>query len=170
MQIKLGIISTLLMINTLNIRAQNAVTPTTIPPMASFLEGSWQGEGKFANGRKIGAKATFHLSLDSCWLSYIHEDQLPNTYKALSIWSLDRSKSSFSATVFDNFHGNRIFSGVNTDPDMIILSRKDETGPQLTFERFRYMLIDKNHFQMSYERSLDGQSWKTIDTLLFKRE
>ncbi|SDP29831.1 hypothetical protein SAMN05428975_1047 [Mucilaginibacter sp. OK268] len=170
MQIKLGIISILLMINTLNIQAQNAITPTTVPAMASFLEGSWQGEGEFTNGRKIAAKATFHLSLDSCWLSYTHEDRLPNTYKALSMWSIDRSKPSFSATIFDNFRGNRTFVGINTNPDLIILSRKDETKPQQTFERFRYMLIDKNHFQMSYERSLDGQSWKTIDTLLFKRE
>jgi hypothetical protein len=170
MQIKLGLIGILLVINTLNIRAQSAVNRATIPAMASFLEGSWQGEGKFANGRKIAAKATFHISLDSCWLSYTHEDQLPNTYKALSMWSIDRSKSSFSATVFDNFHGNRTFCGINTDPAVIILSRKDETGPQQIFERFRYKLINKDHFQMSYEQSLDEQSWKTIDTLLFKRE
>ena len=141
-----------------------AQTPKASGPndLIRFFEGSWKGEGSFASGKKISATVIFKLSLDSCWLTCTHEDLLPNRYKAVSMWSVDRSKSTFAVDIFDNFHSHRIFTGTQPASDQIIIAT--EAKP---FQRFIYTKLDEHHFKMVYEVSKDGLTWQLGDSLTF---
>jgi len=138
------------------------------PSLKHFLEGSWKGEGKFANGKEIAATASFKWSLDSCWLIYTHEDLPPNRYKAISLWSVDRSKQSFSVDIFDNFHGHRLFAGIQPSEDEVILNATDTLVKATRFfQRFVYTKLDDHRFKMSYEVSKDNVNWQLGDSLVF---
>lgn len=139
--------------------------------MVKFFEGSWTGEGQFANGKKILAEASFQLSLDSCWLVYTHTDQLPNRYKAISIWGTDPSTRMFLAYLFDNFQGHRLFTGQGWQSGEVRFAYKDTvTSNRIPYQRFTYSKISTNSFKMTYEVSKDGFNWRLGDSLIFSRQ
>jgi hypothetical protein len=152
-------------------RAQNPPAEAGKPiDVIRFFEGNWTGEGRFANGKKIAADASFKLSLDSCWLLYTHTDLLPGRYKAISMWGTGRTKAGFPAIIFDNSHNSRSFTGLYENDNEIILSRKSEQNAVQYFERFVYTILDSDHFKMAYEISKDGIAWREGDSLTFARK
>jgi hypothetical protein len=134
-----------------------------------FFEGSWKGDGQIANGKKISATASFKLSLDSCWLIYSHEDKSPNRYKAISLGSVDSSKQTFAADIFDNFHGHKTYTGSRPIGDEIILTAVDSSKIHKLFQRFVYVKLDEGSFKMSYEVSNDNLNWTVGESLIFFR-
>jgi len=134
-----------------------------------FFEGAWAGEGQFSNGKKIEAVANFKLSLDSCWITYIHEDKPPNRYKATSMWGTDKETGKFLAYIFDSFQGHRLFTSDGWQGDSLILINKDVSASALFFQRFIYKKIDAGKFKMSYEVSKDSVIWRLGDSLIFRK-
>jgi hypothetical protein len=58
--------------------------PTRLPDdPVEFFAGDWNGNGEFANGKKIEAEVNFAPDLDRQWLVYRHTDRPPNRYNAL---------------------------------------------------------------------------------------
>jgi hypothetical protein len=142
--------------------------------LATFFAGQWTGKGAFANGRAIAADLSFVLSLDSCWLQYEHRDQAPNTYKAMSMWGVDKTTGEFVAYCFDNFQGHRLFSGNGAgggwQGGKLVLTH-EASAPQVGkyFERFVYERISEAQFKMTYEVSRDSTAWQMGDWLVFTR-
>jgi hypothetical protein len=153
-------------------QAQNLESkPKPDMDFVKFFEGAWVGSGQFSNGKKIGADASFRLSLDSCWLIYTHTDRSPNRYKAISVWGIDKSTAKFVDYVFDNFHGHRLFTSDGWNSAGLILTCKEITPANETlFQRFTYLKIDADKFKMSYEVSNDGTTWKLGDSLVFVKQ
>ncbi len=156
---------------TFNSHAQsNTVTKLPVDFVTYFI-GEWNGEGEFSNGKKISANVSFKLSLDSCWLMYDHTDILPNTYKAFSMWGVDKQSGQFLAYCFDNFQGNRKFVGDAWKVGKLIISTH-EYFPQrgISFQHFIYEKQDEKSFKMTYETSRDGINWRMIDYLVFVKK
>ena len=137
--------------------------------ITDFFTGNWHGEGQFANGKKISANISFKLSLDSCWLVNQHTDELPNEYKADSYWGIDQSTGGLTATIFDNFGGLRLFSGVYADSLVLVRAVQIPQGIKY-FEHFIYKKMDAGSFNMIYEVSRDSIQWHEGDHLVFKRK
>jgi hypothetical protein len=134
-----------------------------------FFEGNWVGKGEFFNGKKIEATASFKLSLDSCWITYTHEDTPPNRYKALSMWGIDKPTGKFLTYVFDNFQGHRLFTSNGWKADSLVLVYKDESSTNVMFQRFVYSKISPDRFKMAFEVSKDSAIWKLGDWLIFRK-
>jgi hypothetical protein len=141
-----------------------------------FFVGHWAGKGEFANGKPIEADVEFRVDLDSSWLVYDHRDRAPNSYRAHSMWSVDRSKK-FEGYTFDNFHGHREWTSNGWIGGKLILSGSEAVGagvvlsdaPGVIFEHFIYERVSANQFKMTYEVSGDGIKWQVGDWLVFTR-
>jgi hypothetical protein len=138
--------------------------------IVNFFVGYWKGEGKFASGKIIKANLRYSLSLDSCWLTATHEDLEPNRYKAMLIWGVDAASGKFLAYNFDNFQGHRQFSSDGFHDQKLTLNNIQTNGKSQFWERFIYHKLSKSTFEMTYETSIDGISWKKIDSLVFYRQ
>ena len=168
---KNSLIILLLALNVFSIKGQGTQIRSGNPmDIGKYFEGTWKGEGTFANGKAINAIATFNFSLDSCWLICTHTDQLPNKYKAISMWSTDRQKNDFPVVIFDNSHSNRDFMGTHVhDNEVILVYKNDKTTVQY-YERFVYLILDHNRFKMTYELSRNAIDWQQGDFLVFARQ
>jgi len=131
-----------------------------------YFIGEWSGDGEFASGKKISADVSFKFQLDSAWVSYQHTDRPPNRYNALSVWGFDKSTGKLTSQLFDNFGGSRKFTGAGWDNNKFVL---DLDAPKPPNQRFIYERIDHNSFRMTFETSQDGNTWKMVDYLVFKR-
>lgn len=139
--------------------------------LVQFFLGNWTGEGAFANGNKIAADLSFRLSLDSAWIMYEHTDRPPHNYKALSMWGVDVQTGELVDYVFDNFHGHRKFSSEGWKDGKLMLTRQvSQLTNNIVYERFVYEQLSPQSFKMTYERSLDGNTWKLGDYLTFTRK
>lgn len=148
-----------------------AVQTKLSPEFINYFEGTWNGDGEFANGKKICAIISFKVSLDSSWMFYNHTDKLPNHYKATSIWGIDKLTGKFLAYIFDNFQGHRLFKAENWLADSLILINKDDSKPGIKFfQRFQYLKTAPGKLRMIYETSRDSINWKRGDTLLFVKQ
>ena len=134
-----------------------------------FFIGKWQGEGAFANGKKIQAKAEFTMTLDSSWIHYQHTDMAPGKYKAASMWGIDGTSGNFIAAVFDNFHGYRIFESGGWINNRLILTAISRSNNNLIFQHFIYEKLSADSFKMTFEVSRDAVNWTLGDWLVFKR-
>ena len=138
--------------------------------MVAFFQGSRTGESRFANGRPIAARASFEVSLDSCWLRYSHTDQPPNIYKAIGMWGLNEAKDTCLAYLFDNFGGVREFKGPTWDGSQLALQYQTTIKGSFSFQRFTFTRLDKNRFKMEYSVSRDSIRWNLGDLLIFSQE
>lgn len=139
--------------------------------LISFFAGDWRGEGEFANGKKIAADVSFRVSLDSCWLTYEHTDQLPNRYKSLSVWGADKATGEFIAWSFDNFNGHREWTARGWASGKLVLSSHScNPVADLVSEHFIYEKTSANTFKMTYEVARDGIHWREGDHLIFTRK
>ena len=140
------------------------------PELTSFFTGKWAGRGEFANGRKISANVSFSLKLDSAWLVYEHEDQLPNHYKAIAYWSTDPASGQFKAYFFDNSHGARKFDSEGWKDGQLVLTNISELPGKKIYQHFIYKKLSDSSYRMTYETSRDSLSWKMGDYLVFVRQ
>lgn len=141
-----------------------------IPQELYFMIGNWDGQGQFANGKKIEASIAVKLALDSSWLSLEHTDKQPNRYKALTYCGIDRNSGQFLAYTFDNFSGHRLFNSEGWKDNKLILSNIENAANGSTaYQHFIYEKITATSFKMSYEVSKDGKDWRLIDSLVFNK-
>lgn len=162
----------ILLVISLSIHAQTTSANHKLPEdLLHFFIGNWSGEGAFANGRKIAADVSFKLALDSSWLTYEHTDQLPGSYKAFSMWGVDRQSGQFMAYTFDNFGGHRQFvSGGWKDGKIRLTDSEFYPGAGLIFEHFIFERLTEKSFKMTYETSNDSFRWSLGDSLVFTRQ
>lgn len=167
---KLLSLFTLLLI-TLKLSAQQQPAHKLPADLIRYFAAEWKGTGEFASGRKIEADLVFSVALDSAWLSCSHRDRSPNTYQAFLMWGVDKNTGRFVAYNFDNFQGHRKFESEGWADNKLVLSNSQEKAkPGAVSDHFIYQKIDNDSFKMTYETSKDGQSWKMIDYLVFKRK
>lgn len=155
-----------------NLSAQNNNAPNKINnDLITFFTGNWQGDGEFANGKRIAADISFKLSLDSCWLMNDHTDKPPTKYKAHSLWGVDKANGQFVAYIFDNFHGHRQFVSDGWTDGKITLTTNEFTSQRgLLFQHFIYEKLSTDSFKMTFETSKDAVTWKLVDYLIFTRK
>src|ERR1051325_7749131 len=51
--------------------------------LVEFYTGTWEGKGKFADGKPIAADVTYTTELDNQWLVFHHADRTPIPLTAL---------------------------------------------------------------------------------------
>jgi hypothetical protein len=160
-----------LLFTTFELSAQQQPSHKLPTDLISFFAAKWEGAGEFANGRKIEADLVFSLPLDSAWLSCSHTDRSPNKYKTTLMWGVDKTTGRFLAYNFDNYQGHRQFESDGWIDNKLVLSNSQNApGIGIVYEHFIYQKITNDSFKMTYETSRDGQSWKMIDYLVFKRK
>jgi hypothetical protein len=139
-----------------------------------FFAGDWNGNGEFANGKKIEAEVNFAPDLDRQWLVYRHTDRPPR-YKALGMWGFENTSKRFIMVINDNFGGARRFSGEGWINGKVAFEKVADyplpvnAAPPPTRERFTFERQDADTFKMTYEISQDGKNWHLGDYLIFKR-
>lgn len=139
--------------------------------LVAFFQGTWHGKGEFANGKPIEAELSFHIALDSSWISYTHDDVAPAIYHAQSMWGIDKTSGEFFAYLFDNFQGHRKFEGNGWEQDKLILTSSSyEPKAGLMFQQFIYEKQSDSSFKMTYEISRDARSWRMVDYLIFNKK
>lgn len=149
-------------------------TPSALLTLQSeivdFFSGEWSGAGAFAfaSGKAIEADVSFDLDLDGRWLRYRHADRLPNRYKALGMWGIDRTRNTLVMTVNDSFGGARTFTSSGWNEGTLMFDRDANTAP-LNEERFIFQRIDNDRFRMSYEVRQGVSPWRMVDALEFSR-
>ena len=154
------------------LHAQTSGAPPRLDTvLVRYFVGEWKGEGAFANGRRIEATLSFHLSLDSAWLVSDHVDVPPGPYKATGWWGVDAGTGQFVAIVFDNFHGHRSFATRGwAGGRMVLMTESYAPGVGTYFEHFIYERLSDTQFRMSYETSADAVTWRLGDSLVFTRK
>ncbi|HTE01867.1 MAG TPA: hypothetical protein VK668_21405 [Mucilaginibacter sp.] len=141
------------------------------PDLVKFFNGSWSGDGQFANGKKISAEASFTLSADSSCLIYIHTDRAPNVYKATSAWGIDKTSGKLVSHVINNFNGHTGFTSDGWHQGKLILTASDtlNNGKGVFYQHFIYEKLNEDQFKMTYGMSRDGINWREGDHLIFVR-
>ena len=96
-------------------RAQSS--PAKLQPNLDQLSGwvgEWHCDGKFVKtGKAISSSIGFAPTLEGRWIEVHQDDEPPNAYHAVQLWSYDDKESRFVATIFDNFSATpRTFDGV----------------------------------------------------------
>lgn len=185
------VVLTVLMVASDNTQAQSEpAAPTATPPpkfepptrlpadLVGFFAGEWQGEGEFANGRKIEADVSFTSDLDDQWLVYRHRDRAPNRYQALGTWGYESASRTFVMVVQDNFGGSRLFASAGWKDGRIVFLKaatitphpQTDAGSPAFQERFTFERQSDEAFKMTYESSKDGSNWRLGDCLVFKKQ
>lgn len=66
-------------------------SPFALPAeLVEFYTGTWEGKGKFADGKPIEADVTYTTELDDEWLVFHHADRPPIPFKAVGTVGIDR--------------------------------------------------------------------------------
>lgn len=149
-------------------QGQGPLKPDTA--IVNFFVGHWKGAGRFGSGAPISATENFHLTLDSVWLVCDHADVPPMNYKGTSYWGMDGNTKQFTAYIFDNYNGHRVFASRGFVNGKIVLSSQNFAPSIGTyFEHFIYEKLGPTQYQVTYETSVDGISWHLGDKLVFNK-
>lgn len=141
--------------------------------LLSFFSGNWSGKGEFASGKKIEADVSFAADLNKQWLLYRHTDRLPNEYKSLGMWGIERNSKKLVMTINDSFAGARLFVSEGWQNGRIEFSDSIPISPvsvdNSRRERFIFEKLANDKFKMTYESSTNGAPWKLGDYLIFTK-
>ncbi|MGM9484846.1 hypothetical protein ACS5PN_26875 [Roseateles sp. NT4] len=139
-----------------------------------FFSGVWDGVGQFASGRRI--EATFRAEPgprpDS--LRVTHVDKPPLTFNSTSIWS--NREGELLVAMNDSSGGFRLFTAEESSADRLVLRSQGQLDHVLRCrgaqdqERFIFERVTPDEFKMTFEKSTDGQSWRLVDFLNFRRK
>lgn len=104
---------------------------------------------------------------------YRHTDRLPNQYKSLGMWGIERSSQKLIMTINDSFAGARLFVSEGWQNGRIEFSDSTPISPVAVNnnrrERFIFEKLAADSFKMTYESSTNGAEWKLGDYLIFKK-
>ena len=137
---------------------QADATPA-LAPLAGFA-GHWRCAGRFANGKPITSRETFGIELGGQWLHMRHVDDPPNRYLADSWWSYDKTARHFTATVFDNFGGERRYTSSGWVGDTLTLENVATSG---YLDRFVFQRHGDDAYRVTYTYRNRSGTWQLGD-------
>ncbi len=156
-----------------SIKTEVTKTDRPLIDVFHYFAGTWSGAGEFASGKKIEADVSFSLDLDNTFMLYRHTDRLPNKFKSVAMWGIERKAKKLSMVMTDNFGSIRLFSANGWQDDEIVFADSlpisavsSSTERQ---ERFIFKKIDADTFKMTYESNTSNAGWKLGDFIVFKR-
>lgn len=130
-------------------RAPSATThliaADSLPPLASFLNGSWKCAGGTPSGRVMNADVSFVTTLGDRFLESTHRDQPPGQYMSMGLWPTDTKAHSIATVVYDNVGGSRRFAAVGWGVDSVVWVR-DTTEASARMETFTYRRVSANKY------------------------
>lgn len=130
-----------------------------LAPLAWFV-GHWHCEGRFANGKPISSRETFGIELGGQWLHMRHVDDPPNRYLADSWWGYDKAAKHFTATVFDNFGGDRRYTSSGWVGDTLTLENIATSG---YLDRFAFQRHGDDAYRVTYTYRNRSGAWQLGD-------
>jgi len=134
-------------------------------PLAWFV-GGWRCEGRFANGKPVSSRETFVVELDGRWLHMRHTDDPPNRYRAEAWWGYDKAAKHFTATVFDNFGGERRYTSPGWVGDTLTLENTAANG---YLDRFAFQRHGAA-YRVTYTYRSQGGAWRLGDVQSCRRD
>lgn len=137
----------------------HADTAPTLAPLAWFV-GHWRCEGHFANGKPVRSSESFTIELDGQWLHMRHTDEPPNRYLADSWWGYDKTAKHFTATVFDNFGGDRRYTSPGWVGDTLTLENIATSG---YLDRFAFRRHGDDAYRVTYTYRNRSGAWQLGD-------
>ena len=137
----------------------HADTAPALAPLAWFV-GHWRCGGKFANGKPITSRETFTVELGGQWLRMRHADDPPNRYLADSWWGYDKAAKHFTATVFDNFGGERRYTSPGWVGDTLTLENIATSG---YLDRFAFQRHGDDAYRVTYTYRNRSGAWQLGD-------
>lgn len=150
--------------------------PPAIAPVASgadalaplaWFAGRWRCEGRFANGRPIRSRETFTVELGGQWLRMRHADDPPNRYLADAWWHYDKAAKHFTATVFDNFGGDRRYTSPGWAGDTLALENIATSG---YLDRFAFQRRGDGAYRVTYTYRDRSGAWRLGDAQTCTRD
>ncbi|MBD8881728.1 DUF1579 family protein [Rhodanobacter sp. 7MK24] len=136
-----------------------ADTAPTLAPLAGFV-GHWHCEGRFANGKPIRSSESFTIELGGQWLHMRHADEPPNRYLADSWWGYDKVAKHFTATVFDDFGGDRRYTSIGWAGDTLTLENVATSG---YLDRFAFQRHGDDAYRVTYTYRNRSGAWQLGD-------
>ena len=136
-----------------------ADTAPALAPLAGFV-GHWRCAGRFANGKPITSRETFGIELGGLWLHMHHADDPPNRHLADSWWGYDKAAQHLTATVFDNFGGERRYTSSGWVGDTLTLENI-ATGGYL--DRFVFQRHGADAYRVTYTYRNRSGAWQLGD-------
>ena len=161
----LPMLSALLAVATPAIAPPVAASAAPLAPLAWFA-GHWRCEGRFANGKPIASRETFAVELGGQWLHMRHADDPPNRYLADAWWGYDKAAKHFTATVFDNFGGDRRYASPGWAGDTLTLENV-ATGGYL--DRFAFQRRG-DAYRVTYTYRDRSGAWRLGDAQTCTRD
>lgn len=141
-----------------------------------YFQGEWVGSGEFANGKRIDARVSFATELGGNWMIHRHVDQEPNKFQSMAFWGVERNQAFLTMMLVDNFKSMRRFQSEGFNQNTLVFedslptsATTDVTAPRRR-ERFTFLKLKDDLFQMTYESNTNDQGWKLGDWILFRRQ
>jgi hypothetical protein len=132
--------------------------------LAKFM-GTWSCKGSFtSNGAPIAAELSVQLDERSDALIVRHDDQPPNAYHALEIWTMNKSGIGARAAIADKFSGMRWFETPGWVGGSLTWVRVENGIP---VEQFAYEFKGEN-LQIEWSTARNG-TMKLGDSVLCHR-
>lgn len=131
------------------------------------MEGEWQCEGAFANGKKLAANVSMKTDYDGRILQYRHEDLPPNTFKARGHWSFTASDNNLVVSLHmagDKGSTIATYIGKSWSDNKLTFKAKALWEPLWAENRFTWEVKAPNQLYMLWEREKDGE-WHMGDYL-----
>lgn len=145
--------------------------PEAAPKEAALfhaLEGRWDCNGNFANGKPIGSRLQIAPDLGGFGLRLVHSDRPPNTYFAEESWSKDAVSGKLVSLAWIGVQGSpqrspALYVADEVSASNVTFVQQSLLAPPWTPNRFRYV-VEGRSFRIFWETEKNGQ-WLLGDSL-----
>jgi hypothetical protein len=148
--------------------ATKPASPFALPAeLVEFYTGTWEGKGKFADGKPIEADVTYTTELDNQWLVFHHADRPPIPFKAVGTVGIDRESKKWVLLMTDSYSSAKLFVSDGWKDGTAVFTKTSALGPITRHERFIFKRESAISYKMTYEFSKDGTNWQLNDYMVF---
>jgi hypothetical protein len=145
-------------------------SPFALPAeLVEFFQGTWEGKGKFADGKPIEADVTYTTELDNQWLIFHHSDRPPIQFKALGTVGIDRESKKMVMLMTDSYSSAKLFVSDGWKDGVAVFTKTAVLEPITRHERFIFKRESATTYKMTYEFSQDGTNWQVNDYMIFTK-
>lgn len=141
------------------------------PDIVEYFSGEWSGKGRFTSGRELESKFSFAPDLEKQCMVVRHEEEPPNTYKFIALWSVD-SETGDQVMLLTSNHdaGARVFRSRGWQGHRLVFESAPELHAFFAIERMTFERDSPTTFHTTYEMSMDGgKTWRVGDHQSFTR-
>lgn len=131
--------------------------------LLEYYQGHWQCRGHFANGTPIASEEEFEPWLNATWLHERHDDELPFSYHAHSVWGLAKAGQALTLTIYDNSGGVRVFTSGDWLGAAITFDAQSGGEAPGRRERFVYRREPPAAFSFEYQVAAPDGAWRMGD-------